>query len=365
MIHLSNRNKEEFIMTKENRIKEIISQMHSFKKEAYHKAELLPEYLELQREMINLTFNDSHAENGKLRIWDVENHFEKLNEECNHIADSEFAEFKDSSRFFSNLIKSEFSGNAGEYKAFRSLEMLRCKNKIMKNIEFKSGDHRTEIDAIVFTEKAIFIIEVKNLHRDIFIDERGNYCRVGNTMNLDCNIGEKMNEKVYLLREALKKSKYANANIVSLVVFTNSTMHVENRYNYITTCFLGNLSHIIERYDGKPIYSDSCISTMMDIVSAAECKEAYPPEIDINQYKYRFANLMATLEEAIKVGNTNCEADANSVVNESTIKTLTPKKSSTNTNSKTRLGNIVKGIGAVAVLGVGIVVSHVINSYRK
>ena len=62
-------------MTKENRIKEILSLMQSFKKETYHKDELLPEYFELQKEMINLTFNDNHAENGKLRIWDVENHF--------------------------------------------------------------------------------------------------------------------------------------------------------------------------------------------------------------------------------------------------------------------------------------------------
>lgn len=111
---------------------------------------------------------------------------------------------------------------------------------------------------------------MKNPHRDIYIDERGNYCRVGNTMNLDCNIGEKMNDKVYLLREALKSSGYSNANIISLVVFTNSTMHVDNRYDYITTCFLGNLPHIIERYDGKPIYNDSCISAMMESVTNVE-----------------------------------------------------------------------------------------------
>lgn len=256
-------------MTKENRIKEIINAMHSFSKDAYHKEELLPEYLELQKELINLTFNDSHAENGKLRIWDVENHLEKLNEECGHIADKELEVFKEDSKFICNAIKSEFSGNAGEYKAFRSLETLRCKNSMMKNIEFKSGDHRTEIDAIVFTEKAVFIIEVKNPHRDIYIDERGNYCRVGDTMHLDCNIGEKMNDKVYLLREALKSARYSNANIVSLVVFTNSSMHVDNRYDYITTCFLGNLPHIIERYDGKPIYGDSNISAMMESVSNA------------------------------------------------------------------------------------------------
>lgn len=353
-------------MTKENRIKEIVSAMPSFKKDAYHKDELLPEYLELQKELVNLTFNDSHAENGKLRIWDVENHLEKLNEDCGHIADEEFELFKEDSKFICNLISAEFSGNAGEYKAFRSLETLRCKNKVMKNIEFKLGNHRTEIDAIVFTEKAVFIIEVKNSRRDILIDERGNYYRVGNTMNLDCNIGEKMNDKVYLLREALKSSGYSNANIVSLVVFTNSAIHVDNRYDYITTCFLGNLPYIIERYDGKQIYSDSSISTMMESVTNAECKEAYPLEIDINQYKYRFANLMATLEEAAEKRSET--VDTHETETEETCQTPVSKEISEKPIRKPvgkNRSKIVTAVGIAVAFGAGFIVSQIWGSKRK
>lgn len=355
-------------MTKETRIKEIISAMQSFRKDAYHKEELLPEYLELQKELINLTFNDSHAENGKLRIWDVENHLEKLNEECGHIADEELEVFKEDSKFICNAIKSEFSGNAGEYKAFRSLETLRCKNKVMKNIEFKSGDHRTEIDAIVFTEKAVFIIEVKNPHRDIYIDERGNYCRVGDTMHLDCNIGEKMNDKVYLLREALKSAGYSNANIVSLVVFTNSTMHVDNRYDYITTCFLGNLPHIIERYNGKPIYSDSSISAMMESVANAECKEAYPVEIDINQYKYRFANLMATLEKVAERHSATAdvsESAAKEVCQNDVIKETFEDQQSNKKPAGRMRSNVIAAIGIAAAFSAGFIASQILNAARK
>lgn len=358
-------------MTKENRIKEILSLMQSFKKEAYRKDELLPEYFELQKEMINLTFNDNHAENGKLRIWDAENHFEKLNKEYGHVADEELKAFKEDSKIFSNIIKSELSGNAGEYKAFRSLETLRCKNRIMKNIEFKSGDRRTEIDAIVFTEKAVFIIEVKNSHRDIYIDERGNYCRVGDTMHLDCNIGEKMNDKVYLLREAIKSAGYSNANIVNLVVFTNSTIHVDNRYDYISTCFLGNLPHIIEGYDGKPIYSDSSISAMMESVTNAECKEAYPVEIDINQYKYHFANLMATLEEAAQNRSDTTDISETEVKTEKTYQTTAsnsasgePKEISQKMHNEA-CPSISTAVGVAIAFGIGFIVSQVFNSVRK
>ncbi len=362
-------------MTKENRIKEIITAMKSFSKEAYHKDELLPEYLELQRELINLTFNDIHAENGNLRIWDVENHLEKLNDECGHSADVELEKFKEGCKFVCNAIKSEFSGNAGEFKAFRSLETLRCKNKIMKNIEFKSGDHRTEIDAVVFTEKAIFIIEVKNPHRDIYIDERGNYCRVGNTMHLDCNIDEKMNDKVYLLRESLKSAGYSNANIVSLVVFTNSTISVDNRYDYITTCFLGNLPHIIERYDGNSIYNDSIISAMMESVANAECKEAYPPEMDFAQFKLDFATLMAKLEEASEKRTDEVETASEkaitveevSVQNDSTEATI-PASVVANKGvfkDNSAMNFIGKIAGCVAVFGAGFVASQIFNSVRK
>ena len=346
-------------MTKENRIKEIIEAIKAFRKALYYKPELLPEYLELQKELINLTFNDVHAENGRLRIWDVENHFEKLNEEYGHVADKELKDFKEMSKNICNAIKSEFSGGAGEFKAFRSLETLRCKHKIMKNIEFRSGDHRTEIDAIVFTEKAIFIIEVKNPHLDIYIDERGNYCRIGNTMHHDCDIGTKMNDKEYLLREALKDSGYSEAEIVSLVVFTNSNIQVENRYKYITTCFLGNLPRIIEGYEGGMIYNDSIISTMMESVSNAECKEAYPPEFDMKQYKYLFANLMATLEEAAenRAENNTCSDDEAKVTSCYTATDETNQTNEAKNNARV-IPAILKSVG---LLGLGIAAGFIVG----
>ena len=355
-------------MTKENRIKEILNAMPSFSKGAYHKEELLPQYLELQKELINLTFNDTHAENSKLRIWDVENHLEKLNEECGHIVDEEFKVFREESKFVCNAIKSEFSGNAGEHKAFHCLETLGCKNKVLKNIEFKSGDHRTEIDAIIFTEKAVFIIEVKNPHRDIRIDERGNYYRVGDMEFFDCNIGEKMNDKVYLLREALKATDYSNANIVSLVVFTNSEIQVENRYEYITTCFLGNLPHIIERYDGEPIYSDSDISAMIESVANAECRGTYYPDINIDQFKRHFAEIMATLEEAAEK-RSEVTADLE-IKTEETCKPAANKDKHEKAKTANTLADeidpiIYAVVSMAAVLGVYFVSSQIFDHIRK
>ena len=122
-------------MTNEARVNEIIGMMQSFPEEKYFKKDLLPQYFALQAEIINATFNGEHAEKGKLKLWDVENHLEKLNEECCHIADKEFSVFKESSKAICNAIKAETSGAAGEIKAFHSLERIRCKNKVLQNID--------------------------------------------------------------------------------------------------------------------------------------------------------------------------------------------------------------------------------------
>ena len=283
-------------MTTTERIQELTSRMTSFPELRIHKSDLLAELLKLQEEVCNETFNDIHAENSKLRIWDVQAHLEKLNEERGHIADAELQTFKEGCRIVSNEISAEITGNAGEYKAARSLEIIRCKKRILRNIEFTSDDRRTELDFIVFTEKAIFIVEVKNPQKDIYIDERGNYCRVSNAMHFDKNIGESMNNKSYLLRQALKGAGYEEPNIQSVVVFTNNNIHVENRFKHIDIAYLSALPHIIEKYEGDPLYTITDIERMADSVQAASCKESYPLPFDVNQFKKDFATLMAKLE---------------------------------------------------------------------
>ena len=50
----------------EKRITEITTGMKTFTKELYHKSEVLSELLELQNELVTLTFNEDHAEKGNL-----------------------------------------------------------------------------------------------------------------------------------------------------------------------------------------------------------------------------------------------------------------------------------------------------------
>lgn len=283
------------------RIEELMANMKSFRKEAYHKSEILDEMLALQSEIVNLTFNGEHAATAELKIYDVERHLEQLNEECEHVADEALQRFIDGSKVLCNLIKAEISGNRGEFKAFRTLEYLKSQNVVLKNVELQDGDLRTELDAVVVTPKCITIVEVKNTGKNIFIDETGNYYRTGEFLKWDCDIAGKMSVKETLLRKALADAGIADVKIQGVVVFTNNRIEVQNKYSALRTCFVSQLAYIIDGFKGEQIYSEEDIAKIQEAVNAAECKEYYPAEFDAEQYKMDFATVMATIEAASSV----------------------------------------------------------------
>ena len=283
-------------MKKSERVKEIIEELKSFNKVYYHKSELLDEMFALQKEIVELTFSDSHASTANLKIWDVEDHMEQLNKNCGGVANEELARFKQGSRRLCNLIKAEVSGNKGERKAFKNLEYLNSENRIIKNIEFKDGDVCTELDAVVITTKCITIVEVKNTAKNIFIDKEGNYYRTGEFLKFDSNIADKMNTKERLLRNVLENARFGWVRIRKIIVFTNNQIEVHNKFPQLETCFLSQLHYMIDDYTSENILNVEQLDVVQNIIQKAKCREAYQFKFDVNQYKVDFANLMATLE---------------------------------------------------------------------
>ncbi len=281
-----------------NRVNELKANMNSFGKDAYYKNELLNEMFALQSEIVALTFNDDHAAIGNLKIWDVERHLEQLNQDCGNVADEELKRFKDGSWKLSNLIKAEISGNRGEYKAFSKLDTLRTDHIILRNVELKDGDQRSELDAIVITPYGVTIVEVKNTSRNIFIDEEGNYYRTGEFLRWDCQIAQKMDVKEALLRKVLTDSGIENVKINRIVVFTDYRIQVQNKCESIRTCFASQLTYIIDGFKSADQLSREDMDNMEFLIRDAECREAYPVDFDVEQYKADFATLMAVLEEA-------------------------------------------------------------------
>ena len=296
-------------MNNEKRVNEICSGITAFSEKSYSKSLYLPELLKVQDQVINLTFNAEHAENGDLRLWDVAKHFQQLNEERGNVADVELERFSELNDKLINDIKAEISGNIGEQKVINELEKIHCKNRVLTNVVLEYDNERTEIDAIVITNYAIFIIEVKNSKKNILISESGRFQRIGKHIHYDCNIAEKMDKRERLLRKALQDAKMEYLNFFKIVTFTNPYIDVENNYKYIKVLPHEYLAAYIDKFTSNIYYSSRDITNMIDIIDANRCADPYQMSIDKDEYKIAFATLMAKLESA---ETTETEPEVNS-----------------------------------------------------
>ncbi len=336
----------------EKRVNEIISRITAFSKDTCTRSEFLPELLKLQKQLIDLTFNTEHAENSDLRLWDVESHLSKLNEKRGHVADAELDRFKKGSKVVCNNIKAEISGRKGEHKVFRSLENIDCENEVLHNVELEFDGRRAEIDAIVFTNYAIFIIEIKNSKKDIFIDEDGEFYRLGNSMHHDCNIADKMDEREALLRKALEKVGLDHLKIFKIVTFTNPRIDVENKYHCIKVCGSNYLPTFIGRFKSDNWYTHEDIYAMIDAVNEARCPDEYEMPIDMDDYKRDFALLMTKLESAddVKSGTDASDNTYNKAVEKPEDSDDNEKEVNDKMKSKHKYGKAIAIILAGAVL---------------
>jgi len=283
-------------MNIEKRTQEILNCMVSCSEPAYHKSEILPELLALQRALVALTFNAEEFELGNLKIWDVEAHLTQMNEECRGVATDLLIQFKLGCRMICNIIKAEISGNRGEAKAFSSLEKLKNENIIIKNIELSNESCRSELDAVVLTRNGAFIIEVKNTAKDIFIDERGDYYRTGEYTRLDCNIVQKMSNKKELLQEVIQAAGLGKIEVFEILVFTNNRIEVKNHCSSIRPCFLGQLPFIIDEWNKETCVSSDEMYRAAKAIESARNEATFPMNFDVVQFKMDFARLIAELE---------------------------------------------------------------------
>lgn len=298
-----------------NRKNEIISNMKSFSKMEYKKSEVLPELLKLQEEVINLAFNDKHAANSGLKLWNLENHLEKMSNDLEGENAQELEAFKKASFDVCNLIKAEVSGIKGEQKAFKKLESVKTNKVVLKNVELEDDENKTELDAIVLTSKGAFIIEVKNTKKDIFISEDGIYYRMGKYMSKDCEIARKMSLKEKLLKNCIGTSVNCDLPIEKIVVFTNDEIEVTNRCNSLKTTFLNYLPILIEEYPGDNILAPEELSIMEDKINKCRKTDSYPVMKEITIFKETFATALASLEYAASNMENEVDKDLKTEVN--------------------------------------------------
>lgn len=279
---------------KATRVNEIMNRMTAFENDRYTRDEMLNEFFKLQNEMAIIAFGDAQSE-GK-RFYDISDHYSDLNLSRNNKSEELVENFRRECGEATNYIKAEVSGRKGESKAFYKLNYLLSAHSIRKNIEIGDLSKKTEIDALVVTEKAAFIIEVKNTKRDIFIDADGQYYRTGEFLKWDSNLGAKLALREAFVRKAAEQAGIKNIRIEKIVVFTDNRVRVQNKCKSIRTCFLNQLTSVIDTYKGQKEMSLSEIDNLMATVDEMTTVTSYSPDINVQQLKADFAELVAMMD---------------------------------------------------------------------
>ncbi len=281
------------------RVNEIMNKITAFEKEMYNRDEKLNELIKLQSEMARITFGDEQAE-GK-RFYDISDYYSEKNRTENKGADELVENFRNDCHELVNAIRGEISGRIGEDQTFKRLSYLTSAHSIRKNIEIGDGSKKTEIDALVVTEKAAFIVEVKNTKRDIFIDEAGQYYRTGEYLKWDSDLGAKLAMREAFVRSAAEQAGIKDIKIVKIVVFTNFRISVQNKCREFRTCFLNQLASIIDNYAGEKTMSLTEINNLMDSVDAMTSVSTYATGMDVQKIKRDFAELVAVMDYPVEV----------------------------------------------------------------
>ena len=339
---------------------EVVNGFKSFQKTKYCKADIEAELRVLQREFLSLVFDEEHILNSNLKIWDAFNQLASENEEKNGIATELLEVLKEDCKMFSNLIRAEISGNWGENQVFHRLTGLKGKHTILRNIELSNGFKKTELDFVVFTEKAQVVIEVKNTKKDVFIDENGDYYRKGEYQNFDCNIKEKMDYREKLLRVMLvdtlaKMGK--EANVIKLVVFTNNRMEIRNKCKDLTTCFLGELPYLIDDYVGEKLFTEEDILAMSEAISDSAESNEYELEMDMQKFKEDFARVLVTLENYEEL------REEVQVQEEPEIPYFFTQEYAEKQQTIKNVACVVAGL--ISVASIGVVVANAVTKIRK
>ena len=262
--------------TMRTRITEEMNRFTTFRKQTVTKADREQELRDLQNEKVVRVLGEEHRGNYRLHIKDVYDQLERKNTELGGVADDNF----------------------GEKLVVQKLRFVNGSKRIIKNIQLGNELGTAELDVLVFTKKAIFIIEVKNTEYPIEISEGGTYYVLNEKRYYNGNLKEKMEFRETLLRETLVETMDAkNLKIVKLVVFTNS-VEMKNDCKELLNCNLEQLPSIISDFSGDDMYTDYEISYMAETMKYVKNTHEYAVGMDMQKFKEDFATLLVTLEAA-------------------------------------------------------------------
>ena len=212
-----------------------------------------------------------------------------------------------------NEIKKKRIGNTGERYVTKFVDEAGTYFEnpyLISNVCLKYNDIKVEIDNILITDKAIFIIETKNWSKKIYISSSGEIFE-DNKIVIGQNIINSMANKRLALWHILKEKGLKNIHINEFVVNANQKNKIKSETNKIM--IFNNAPDIVEyirNYNSGICYSQRDIDSVKEVIENSIYFEEYPVEYNIEQFK----NDAAEIFMAFNIENNNDE----SVINDET-----------------------------------------------
>lgn len=340
-------------MNFEKRKKEILSKFKSFSNDKCKKENLLNELMLFQDELLKNVFSEDFIKTQNSRIKDILKPLEQRNENVGGVASNELEMFRNDCFALNNKIVSECLGKKGENDAKKNFDYLKCENKVLNNIELEYRNHRTEIDSIVFTEKAIYIIEVKHTTNKTKINEQGELIIINDNhkKSYEKSLNRKLREKEYVLRNVLKEKGYDNLIIEICLLFTGESEVIDN-FHKIKWFKLDNILTYIESYGGNDEYTKFEIKKMSEDIQDSIDKQEYDVLFELpnkskkcvkpSKIKEHFINLLNVLENAEE-----------------------RKMNESKTNTKNMSANGALIFGSIGGLFAGVGIKYILDKFLK
>ncbi|MDO4648750.1 MAG: nuclease-related domain-containing protein [Eubacteriales bacterium] len=172
----------------------------------------------------------------------------------------------------------------------------------LRNVYLSDGDVETELDEVVLTNNGIIILEVKGCKEDITINSDGRILVENSTCYHDVSMGEKMEIKRRLLKNALEeKLPSLPVYVDSYIVFSHpkdKNVRINDQYHMEKWCRRGKIQYVIQDYTSDTSYDPEVMSRLtVALEEIAQCQKGFDSRVDFEDVRNDFAHAIEVLTE--------------------------------------------------------------------
>ena len=269
---------------------------NNYPKCLYAKNEYFSLVYQTQQKMANLVCIDK--QNEKICFYNIMQKLSQIAENRLYIDNSILENCKKQGNILDHQLAKNKTKNQLIKKVLAETDNLERTTMVFRSLTLNSNENTVNIDLVVITNSAIFVLELKNPKQNIHISETGDYYKINSTSEkkFDKNIYDDLCKKVAAIKKALSINQYSNLPIIPYLVFLNTDTEVINDCEYIQSCYINELVKVIDEDERESIIF---YNQMQDIINQLKFQNKYlAQENDIYnliELKNNFAELLMEL----------------------------------------------------------------------